>query len=191
MNKKDYSKQKKCIDCNKLITNKSIRCKSCSQKGELHSNYIDGRTFRKIPCKDCGKILSLSKYIYCKKCSEKLYSGRNHYQFGKQSKHGQTINYKGIYMRSSWEGIFANFLDNNNIKWLYESKTFDLGDCTYTPDFYLPETEEYIEIKGWWRDDAKYKFELFKIFYPNEKIQVLMQKDFRELKLLKKGLKYV
>ena len=33
------------------------------------------------------------------------------------------------------------FVEKNLFKWLYESKTFDLGNTTYTPDFYFVEAE--------------------------------------------------
>ena len=65
-------------------------------------------------------------------------------------------------MRSSYEIAYAKYLDNMNIEWQYESTTFNLGDTTYTPDFYLPDRDKYIEIKGWWREDAKIKFKKFK-----------------------------
>ena len=73
--------------------------------------------------------------------------GRNSPRFGKLAIHGKKIKYNGIWMRSTWEVAYAKWLDKQNIKWLYESKVFDLGNCTYTPDFYLPESDTYIEIK--------------------------------------------
>lgn len=109
--------------------------------------------------------------------------GKNNSQYGKIT-HGKSGKYKGIWMRSSWEISYAKYLDRNKIKWFYEPKVFGLGDFTYRPDFYLPRTNEYIEIKGWWRDDAKKKFRLFKQKYPKVKIKVLMQKDLQRLNVL-------
>ncbi len=108
-------------------------------------------------------------------------SGRNSHNFGKPSPHGKGAYYKNIWMRSSYEIKFAFFLDCSRIKWDYESKTFDLGDTTYTPDFYIPEWDLYIEIKGWWRDDAKMKYKLFKKLYSNIRIRVLNQKDLETI----------
>ena len=34
------------------------------------------------------------------------------------------------------------------IKWYYEYKWLDLGDNKYLPDFYLPDLDLYIEVKG-------------------------------------------
>jgi predicted nuclease of restriction endonuclease-like RecB superfamily len=98
--------------------------------------------------------------------------------------HGNRDKYNNIYFRSSWEVLFAKFLDRNNISWQYEFKSFDLINTVYRPDFYLPETNEYIEIKGYWRDDAKLKFDLFKIFYPQENIKVLQKEDLKQMRIL-------
>ena len=104
--------------------------------------------------------------------------------FGKKRPHGKGSYYKKVWMRSSWEIAYAKYLDSKNIKWLYESKTFDLKNTTYTPDFYLPETNEYIEIKGWWRDNAKKKFKKFKRLYSNVNIKILKKKELKKLEVL-------
>ncbi len=74
----------------------------------------------------------------------------------------KTGRYKGIFMRSSWEILFAKCLDRNNIKWLYEPKTFKLDIGYYRPDFYLPEIDNYLEIKGFLDKRSKYKIKEFK-----------------------------
>lgn len=46
--------------------------------------------------------------------------------------------YKNIHMRSSWEREFAKLLDENNIKWEYEPKRFNINsEYSYLPDFKL------------------------------------------------------
>lgn len=75
------------------------------------------------------------------------------------------IDNKSYCFKSIWEYKVANYLHISDIKWEYETKKFELliGDMetTYTPDFYLIETNTIIEVKGYWRDDAKIKFEQF------------------------------
>ena len=50
------------------------------------------------------------------------------------------------------EKIFANHLDLFDIEWIYEPKSFPLKwgsgaiKMMFTPDFYLPEYDTYIEI---------------------------------------------
>lgn len=58
-----------------------------------------------------------------------------------------------IRLRSKLEGKYAKYLDDNNIDWFYEYKAFpykgkDGRRRTYTPDFYLPSEDKFIEIKG-------------------------------------------
>ena len=42
----------------------------------------------------------------------------------------------------------------------------------------------YIEVKGYWRDDAKQKFKQFKEKYPDKDIKVLMKPDLENLGIL-------
>jgi len=105
--------------------------------------------------------------------------GKNHPCFGKRMK-PHFVQYKNIWFRSNWEVILAKELDTKKIKWLYEPKTFDLGNTTYTPDFYLPKKDSYIEVKGYKSDVFKNKFELFKQMYPHIKIKILDEIYFRE-----------
>jgi len=70
--------------------------------------------------------------------------------------------YNGINFRSNWEIIFAKNLDKNNIKWEYEPKVFELSNGSfYTPDFYLPEHDKWVEIKGYMYDHSKVKIQQF------------------------------
>jgi len=95
------------------------------------------------------------------------------------------IKYKKINMRSSWETKFAQFLDLLGFNWIYEPRIFDLGNMTYTPDFYIPKRDLYVEIKGYISDIFKKKFKKFKKSYPQIKIKVLVYKDLKKLGILK------
>lgn len=93
-----------------------------------------------------------------------------------------------VWMRSSWELKFAEYLDKNKIKWLYEPKQFPITynnkEGTYSPDFYLIEENRYIEIKGWWRDDAKLKFNTFISQYPLIKIDLYQKQELKKLNII-------
>jgi len=171
-------------------------CQSCATKGKNNASYIDGRWIKKYYCKEleCNKEITYQTWKYgkgrCRFCATKLnvktrrsYEGKNNPMYGKVV-HGKWGIYKKINMRSGWEIGYAKYLDSDRIRWFYEPKTFDLGKTSYIPDFYLPKTNTYIEIKGYWRDDAKKKFELFKIKYPRVKIRVLMKPDLVKLGIL-------
>jgi hypothetical protein len=197
-----YSKNNKCKDCGKLITNSSIRCLSCKQKGKLNPMFnkkgsLNPRFKHGLNKCKCGKNIG----FYAKKCQRcyiKTFSGitnpnfnnhklkgKNNPMFGKIAHHGKWIKYKGIKFRSSWEVAYAKYLDKQGTEWQYEPKTFDLGNCTYTPDFYLPESDTYVEIKGWWRDDAKKKFKMFQKKYYSMNIILLTGKELKKLGIIK------
>lgn len=54
--------------------------------------------------------------------------------------------YKGVQMRSQLEIRFAAELDERSIRWVYESKA--LGDSGYLVDFFLPDLDVWVEVKG-------------------------------------------
>lgn len=89
--------------------------------------------------------------------------------------------------RSNYENTVAQFLNTNNIQWEYEEYGFYLNanmtqgsistlssNClTYTPDFYLPEHNCFLEVKGIWQVGQKKKMRLFRKQYPNVKLLVI------------------
>ena len=73
-----------------------------------------------------------------------------------------------VWLRSSYEKEYAEYLDNKKIK--YEVETFriqyfdtnKLIERTAIPDFYLPETNEIIEIKSSWTYNEQNMIDKFK-----------------------------
>lgn len=116
--------------------------------------------------------------------------GINNPMYGKHSK-PHTIDkikncYQNIIFRSSWEVKYAKYLDRNDIKWIYEPKPkFKLiKNSPYGADFYLPELNKYIEIKGLWNRNGcrdKEKIEEFKKIYPNIKFELLMKEELKNI----------
>ncbi len=56
--------------------------------------------------------------------------------------------YKGYRFRSRTEAKFAVLFDNIDVKWEYEKEGFNLNGKLYLPDFWLPDFEQFVEIKG-------------------------------------------
>ena len=53
------------------------------------------------------------------------------------------------FMRSRWELALAHVLDEREEEWEHEPVVFKLANgMRYTPDFYLPGADKYIEVKG-------------------------------------------
>jgi hypothetical protein len=118
--------------------------------------------------------------------------GQLSHRYGKPALHGKGEYYaKGqekIWMRSYWETQVAKYLDDNNYTWTYEAEVFPITysnkEGTYRPDFkiYLPDRIEYWEIKGFWRDDAKEKFEAFNSQY-KVNVKLLQKEDLEALNI--------
>jgi hypothetical protein len=56
--------------------------------------------------------------------------------------------YDGIKFRSRLEARYAMFFDEHKIGWEYEVEGIDLGGRWYLPDFWLPDSRTYLEVKG-------------------------------------------
>ena len=86
----------------------------------------------------------------------------------------------GHYVRSMFEANFCRILKHNHVKYFYERDTFILEDgTTYTPDFFLPKQNIYIELKGRLFEKDKRKMELFKQNYTNLKLIVIYQDNYK------------
>lgn len=96
-------------------------------------------------------------------------SGPGHHWWGQTPKHGPRTHwhqYNGTALRSAYEVRFAQEMDRRGMGWEYEPKRFDLGTCTYLPDFYVPSTGAFWEIKGWFGPRDQRKVALFRERYP-------------------------
>jgi len=95
------------------------------------------------------------------------------------------------------EEMFANLLDFYRIAWEYEPRSFPIqldrdGNPleSFTPDFYLPEFDLYLELTTMKQSHVtkkNRKVRLLRELYPNVNIQVFYQKDFENL-IFKYGL---
>lgn len=56
--------------------------------------------------------------------------------------------YNGIVFRSRLEVRWAIFMDSLGVKYQYELEGYDLDSAWYLPDFWLPEQEVWLEVKG-------------------------------------------
>lgn len=56
--------------------------------------------------------------------------------------------YAGYTFRSRTEARWAVFLDHLDIKWDYEREGFEFNGERYLPDFWLPELDTWLEVKG-------------------------------------------
>jgi hypothetical protein len=109
--------------------------------------------------------------------AKRLREGRNLHPFHGKGGYRQDID---LYVRSRWEANFARYLLLTNQKFEYEKVSFSLRDGrTYTPDFKV-ENMLY-EIKGWWTQAAKEKFEIFKEDYPEAVVQIIDEARYNQI----------
>jgi len=81
--------------------------------------------------------------------------------------------YRGNLMRSSWEIEYAKYLDSLEISWSYEPEALVIpGICTYFPDFYIHDFDFYVEVKGYWRENSREKFDMIRHYFSDKTFHV-------------------
>jgi hypoxanthine phosphoribosyltransferase len=88
------------------------------------------------------------------------------------------------------EQEFARFLDYYRIRWVYEPASFPIGwedgrvSEMFTPDFYLPEHDMYVELTTMKQSlvtPKNRKVRLLRELYPGVNVKLLYQKDYQQL----------
>lgn len=86
---------------------------------------------------------------------------------------------KNIKVQGIWEKTVAEWLNKQHILWTRETIRYDIVR-RYTPDFYLPELNCYIEVKGWMRDSDIIKMNKV-INEHNICIKMIYKPDYKNL----------
>ena len=122
-----------------------------------------------------------------KKIGDKV-SGNKNGMYGKVPKFSNYSIYEKddviIKMRSTWEVIYAKYLDSLGFIWEYEKYTFKLNENkTYTPDFYC--NNIFYEVKGYLHPHSKLKMDLFIEKYPKHTLIIINRDYLKKLELIK------
>ena len=134
----------------------------------------------------CGKVFLRERWMKRKFCSNEctmeVVGGRPTSPRAARGKAGirKDIS-RTIYFYSRWEANVARLFNYLGIKWMYQPRTFDLGSQNYTPDFYLPDYNIYIEVKNFLWKYSKIRDRKFRKLYPNIKLILLLKKNYLEL----------
>jgi len=112
------------------------------------------------------------------------HTGSKNGMFGKPAAKGSSFGIQGVrkdighYVRSTLEANYARCLQYDKVKYLYEPKSFlltiDNRELNYWPDFYLTETDEYVELKNYKRPGVD-KVELMRLQYPKVNVRIIYQ----------------
>lgn len=109
----------------------------------------------------------------------KIKEGTWHYSFSKTRTHV----YNGINFYGMWELQYAKWLDKNKINWYRPNETFSYMfenvEHQYKPDFYLIDSEEFVEIKGYETEKDRCKWKHFPL-----KLKILNGIDLFDLKII-------
>lgn len=131
---------------------------------EIYKKHYQEGKF-KIWCEGLSKetderISKLSKAV-SSTLNNKVKEGTWHVSFSK----ARTYEYRGSTFHGTWELNFAKYLDSKNINWSRPDDIFEYfwqeEVHQYHPDFYLPEFDIFIEIKGYPTDRDFAKWEQF------------------------------
>ena len=123
---------------------------------------------------------------------------KNRYASGWESSPGRVKKYKHIspiageiYVDATWELSFAQLLDRVNIPWNRNKKRFNYINlkskkATYQPDFFIPNWNKYIEVKGYKTDLDVCKWTQF-----NEPLLVVTKEHIKIIKSWLKNNEFV
>lgn len=82
------------------------------------------------------------------------------------------------YFFSRWEANYVRVLNFLGKKWIFQPRVFRLRSQNYTPDFYLPEDDAYIEIKNFLSDYSMKRDREFRELYPDLKLKLILKKEY-------------
>lgn len=139
--------------------------KNVVKKGDYY--YLEGSS------QQFNSIAEISKHIRDSKRTKK--------ENGKRDLDGRRFWSEKLQMpfRSNWEITIAELLTDLEIKFEYEPERFYFRAEreSYLPDFYLPEYNCWLEVKGWMDKRSEKRCKLFKKYYGAEYGYFLVMKE--------------
>ena len=166
------------IDCN--ITNVVLRTYMIDFAGiKLRKNNEVTDWLKKFRSKKARKEFNNKIGFFSEGIQENLKTNKT--RRGIQGYYFNVSMNKYVWLRSSWEYIYAKWLDKNNIKWDIEVKNYIIDKNTgesYRPDFFIYENDKItkiVEVKGYWKNRL-YKFEKLKTIIEKNISFVLVDK---------------
>ena len=209
----DSDKKDKVVKC--FTSASKEKNKILAKNGQIWNQKIENKekldkVIKKIHTKESAK--KVSKALTGRKLTQEhkdaisksrkergVAKGKLNPMYGKAAK-STNGDYKGghrndidnIYFRSSWEANIARVFKYKNIEFEFEEHRFELivngVETVYIPDFFIKQSNMYVEVKGYWREDAKIKFECFKNQYKDIKIMVIGPKEYKNIEKIYKNI---
>jgi hypothetical protein len=93
--------------------------------------------------------------------------------------------YRDVPFRSTYEVRAARSFDRLGMRWEYEPKRFDLGGSyTYLPDFYLPDEDMYVEVKGYYGPKSAETMSRMFEAHPDVSVAILQRLQIEALEVV-------
>lgn len=94
----------------------------------------------------------------------------------------------GQRVQGTWERNIANKFNEMGIKWIKLKTHKDIlfytykdSERAYTPDFYLPDFDVYLEVKGYWWGDDRNKMDIVIKQHPDKKIIIIEKSEYKRI----------
>lgn len=140
-------KEAVCLFCDKTFqgTSSTVNQFFCT----MECFFASKRTVRE--CVTCGKSFTTPNSRFFSRCSRKcqfIDQSNGKIKLHLNGRTGYRADLGDLYFKSALEADFARLMNHLDIKFAYEAKTFVTEKGAYTPDFYLPEFDTFVELKG-------------------------------------------
>lgn len=191
----------KCPHCNKCFTHKGIGTHIWRMhgSGKKHQPTLGKKAWNKgLTNETDNRVNSISKKVSktmkrqfeegkrtpSKMSKEKLEILSKRMSENNPGGKSKWYEVSGKKVQGKWERNFALYCNENNIKWERCKPWKYIRDKkikNYTPDFYLPEKDLFIEIKGYWWGNDKEKMELVIEQHKDKNIIILQKEEMKKL----------
>ncbi len=192
----------------KIIASHEVRTNRIMQSHNLSRK--DAETFLKITDRKHRRYISTiydkdwsdpllyhlilnTDFLSIEEASSLLYHMAKNKQITEDSsvEHPEQPGEKTVVFKHPSEEEFAKILDMYELEWEYEPRTFPIkwdaeGNITlaFSPDFYLPKFDTYIELTTMnqkYTSEKKKKVKLLEKLYPGTNIKIVFKNDFHAL----------
>jgi hypothetical protein len=187
----------------RVFSNEAIEKKSLANKKWAENNptiakenmnralsaWVSKKTYVDRYCSSCEKTLDrTNKSGLCKKHFEDSEGKSEYIARRKNYERRQVFNKWSntyVWLLSSLEIKYFEYLENNNIEWSKPNyisyTTADNKQHRYFPDFFLIESNKFIEVKGYYWPTDKVKMKLVAEQNPTLEIEILFKEDIDTL----------
>ncbi len=183
------NQEQKILELIAILYNKGLSYRDIRDKGySLRQIYKarDLKLFKARTLSEAIKNRNLLKgpYLHSEETKKKISLRQSCNNKGGRCK---WYEYKGSKLQGTWELNVAKTLDKLNIEWI-KLKTnkhtieYELKEKVrrYTPDFYLPKDNLYLEVKGFWTEESLDKMEAVIEQHPEINIVIIDQDKYNK-----------